>query len=284
MIQKKAVVPSDLKNISQALLYATSSSYRKDWKSILHSHSFCEIFYITKGAGALHLNDSVHSLKKDDLVIINPRVLHTETSSPDMSLSYIVLGIENLKFSEGSDSLPAYICNCSAPENRSVLALFSAVLSEKHSCISGEPEILNHILSALFVKISCMTEISSSPYIQQNIPRECVFLKEYIDNNFNQSITLDTLAELVHQNKYYICHSFSEAYGTGPIKYLFEKRLLTAKQLLATTDFSVSHIAEMSGFSSAVYFSQIFKQHTGLSPKKFRSVGKISKNVSITLS
>ena len=81
---------------SEQLLYISSSMYEKDWKSMFHSHSFAEIFYIMDGIGSLQVDEQKYPLKTDDILIINPNVKHTETSSADHKLSYIVLGIDNM--------------------------------------------------------------------------------------------------------------------------------------------------------------------------------------------
>ena len=46
------------------------------------------------GIGSLQVDEQKYPLKTDDILIINPNVKHTETSSADHKLSYIVLGLE----------------------------------------------------------------------------------------------------------------------------------------------------------------------------------------------
>ncbi|WP_330654203.1 cupin domain-containing protein [Caproiciproducens sp. MSJ-32] len=79
------------------LLYISKSKFENDWHSTAHFHPFTEIFFITDGKGAFHLDDTVVNVDKWDLIIINPNCLHTEKSSlSDTPLEYIVLGIDNL--------------------------------------------------------------------------------------------------------------------------------------------------------------------------------------------
>ena len=42
-------------------------------------------------------------------------------------------------------------------------------------------------------------------------------IKRYLDNNYREDISLDTLAEVAHINKYYLAHTFQKAYGISPI-------------------------------------------------------------------
>src|SRR5690625_6579816 len=63
------------------LLYITHSEYDKGWHSTSHSHHFTELFYIVKGKGAFILQNHDIPVKKNDLVIINPNIEHTEKSN-----------------------------------------------------------------------------------------------------------------------------------------------------------------------------------------------------------
>ena len=100
--------------------------------------------------------------------------------------------------------------------------------------------------------------------------KECARVKEYLDANYADHITLDTLTELTHMNKYYMAHSFAKYTGLSPIQYLNRRRLEAACQLLRDTDLSISDIAGSTGFSSQSYFTQAFRKAHGVTPMKYR--------------
>lgn len=81
------------------LLYVTTSKYEGDWQSILHSHPFSELFYVVDGCGTFVAEGTEFPVGKNDMVIINPHVQHTEKSLHTTPLDYIVLGIDGLSFS-----------------------------------------------------------------------------------------------------------------------------------------------------------------------------------------
>ena len=64
--------------------------------------------------------------------------------------------------------------------------------------------------------------------------------------------------------------AFKRSVGKTPIEYLNYVRLQNGKELLKNTDNSVGEIAELCGFSNVYYFSNIFKNHIGISPNMFR--------------
>lgn len=256
----------------EKLLYVSCASYGDDWISLFHSHSFSELLYVTHGEGTFCCNDERIPLKPNSLMIINPNIRHTETSSTSNPLTYIVLGIDNLQFEapKGSPSNNFYVFNMQR-EQHLLLPLLHSMLDEvKHRNQSYE-QICQHFLSSLLLRITRITGAAFILFTHERSNWECAFVKQYLDANYHKDISLTLLAELTHLNKYYLSHIFSEAYGISPINYLLERRIMNSKNLLRGSDYSVTEIAQMTGFSSSNYFSQYFKKQTGMTPSKYKS-------------
>ena len=100
--------------------------------------------------------------------------------------------------------------------------------------------------------------------------RQCAAVRRYIDLHFKESLTLEQLADEAHMNKFYLSHAFKREYGVSPINYMISRRLEESKYLLAETDLSMSQIAQLLGFSSLSYFSQVFRKTQGISPMEYR--------------
>ena len=80
------------------LVNASSSRYEEDWPSIPHTHAFTELFYVSRGSGEFLIENQRFSIARDDLVIINPHILHTETSQSAAPLSYYTVGVDGISF------------------------------------------------------------------------------------------------------------------------------------------------------------------------------------------
>ena len=104
--------------------------------------------------------------------------------------------------------------------------------------------------------------------------QQCATVKRYIDLHFKEALTLEQLAENAHMNKYYLSHTFKREYGTSPINYMINKRIEESKYLLAETDLSMSQIAQLLGFSSLSYFSQVFRRTQAITPMEYRQSQK----------
>ena len=260
----------------ERLLYISSSSYGKDWISLLHTHSFAELFYVVEGSGYFCTESHQFPICKDTLIIINLNVKHTEKSSTDKPLVYIALGIENLRFQFFSDTLDCHIYDFQNHRS-SILPLLQTMLDEVKHKKSSYEQICQHYFMIFLLRTQRITGDSFSLAAPKDIPAECEFVKEYIDTHYQDSLTLDSLAELSHLNKFYLSHMFSKAYETSPINYLLERRILNSKELLKNSDYSITQIAHMTGFSSSNYFSQSFKKYAGVTPNLYRKKHRIGK-------
>lgn len=255
----------------QQLRYVSSSSFGKDWSSVLHSHECTELFYVTEGEGLFCTDEESRSIKKDQMVLVNPKVRHTERSSVEKQMNYIVLGIDNLQFHFGKEKefLPFQVFQL-ASHREEILPLLHTILAELEQRKHFHEEICQYYLCILLLQVQRITGQDFTASAPNPIPYECEKAKSYIKNHFRESITLDSLAEVTHWDKFYFSHQFSGAYGISPINYLLKLRVEHSKHLLETTDYSVTQIAEASGFSSQNYFSQTFKKSTGMSPREYR--------------
>ena len=95
-------------------------------------------------------------------------------------------------------------------------------------------------------------------------------VKEIIDKNLKGGLTLEMVAEQVHLSPCYLSFVFSSGGHITFKEYLIRQRIEKAKQLLIEPDYKVYEIANLIGYSDARYFSDIFKKHTGMTPKQYR--------------
>ena len=87
---------------SANLLNVASSRYGGDWTSVPHTHNHTELFFIVSGQGQFLIQNQVFPVDVNNLVIINPNVLHTEASLNAQPLEYIVLGIGGIELDKDS--------------------------------------------------------------------------------------------------------------------------------------------------------------------------------------
>ncbi|OCT15047.1 hypothetical protein A8709_13090 [Paenibacillus pectinilyticus] len=94
--------------------------------------------------------------------------------------------------------------------------------------------------------------------------------KQYINNNFQRSITLKEVAAHVFVTPSHLSMLFRVS-GESYIQYLTKQRMNKAVELLKDAKYKVYEIVEMTGYSDQTYFTEIFKKYTGKTPLEYRS-------------
>jgi len=95
--------------------------------------------------------------------------------------------------------------------------------------------------------------------------------KRYIQDRFQEKISLDEAARAVNASTRHFCKIFKEATGLTFTDYLARIRVEKAKNLLQNPYLRVSEIAFETGFDSISQFNRSFKRITGVAPTQFRS-------------
>ena len=255
------------------LRYISISKYEGDWHSLPHTHQFTELFYVLHGEGVFYIENEKVPVKTDDLIIINPNVEHTEKTFPNNPMEYIVFGVEGLAFSFTEQDQAygrGYSFYSYGSDKNQFINFAQLMMHEFQDKKPGFEKVCHGLLEVLLVYISRKQKLSVISESSFQLSKECAIAKRYIDTNYAQDITLDSLAEITHINKFYLAHSFTECIGQSPISYLTERRLAACKELLSSSNLSVTQIATSAGFSSQSYFSQIFNKKVGMSPRQYR--------------
>lgn len=253
------------------LLYVSTSKYEGDWQSLPHTHYFTELFYVPRGKGNFLVEEYTATVREHDLIIVNPHVEHTEMSLDSQPLEYIVFGVEGLTLDFGSsDASKGYGLFNDSADKKLFQSFSQIILREITEKQASYEQVCKDILDMMLIYLTRYYKLSLVPASSSRMTRECAIAKRYLDTNYAQNITLDSLAEATHINKYYLAHTFTNFLGMSPINYLIQKRLQVATGLLTSTNHSIADIASSSGFVSQSYFSQIFKKFTGVTPLQYR--------------
>lgn len=255
------------------------SLYKSAHPRILHRHdSFLEILYVRSGSGVYIIENKRYNIAKGDLVINNAGVLHDEDASMNKNLNMYCVSATNLHVND----LPF---NCLITDG--VSPVFSAgeysnIVEKLMSTIyillvtkqKGFIEASTHIMTALVYLLLRLIERNKNKTIN-SIPMTnkdfiALKVKNYIDSNFDEKITLKSISESICVSQSYLSHAFKDIAGYSPIQYAIRRRLGEAQSLLSMTDLPISEIALRLGFDNQSHFHSLFKKHIGMTPGQYR--------------
>ena len=114
------------------------------------------------------------------------------------------------------------------------------------------------------------TMVSAGPARGGLPPRVLRRIREYIDGNIDQRISVELLAGLANLSVCYFVRAFKQSTGITPHDYLIRQRVERTKQLLSGSNMPLSEIALAVGFADQSHFSRRFRQHVGMSPRDYR--------------
>lgn len=93
---------------------------------------------------------------------------------------------------------------------------------------------------------------------------------DYVYHHLYEPIHVKDLSAAVGLNASYLCTLFKKETGRTVSEYVLAKRLEAAENMLKYSDYTYAQISAYLAFSSQSYFSRVFRECTGFTPKAYR--------------
>ncbi len=126
------------------------------------------------------------------------------------------------------------------------------------------------IQSAANIMSMCACYLYTNKIIKNRTDILAYQLKDYIDTHLNGDLSVKTLCSIFYVSKSKLYYIAKMSLEMGVSDYIRIKRLELAKKLLLETNSPLFQIAEETGIKDANYFSRIFRQSFGVTPKEYR--------------
>ena len=154
--------------------------------------------------------------------------------------------------------------------SHSVIFYFERLLKEK---IHNNEELNTGNLSDLLTLLSDIYGKTTKQV--KKVPMQALSIREYIRMHYREQISLDSLSDVFHINKFQICRKFKEAFSISVLQYQFELRLVTASELLKNTDMTINEISCYLGFDESSSMIRLFKKKYCCTPGSFRKSSQL---------
>ena len=237
-----------------------SPMYNVDFSYPAHLHGCLEVSFCVSGTVEVTLEGICHILRAGQGILIPPNRVHSYHTA-DTSEYHTIL------FS------------------RDLLPDFSAMFSHKKPlrCTfwMGEP-LKQHLLAfyrsdrTLFGGKSLLyrmaeTFLQDNGFTEDDAADEDMTMKilSYMQDNLSEELSLQTVAEHLGYNYYYISKRIRQIFSMPFTALLSQYRVAKAKMLLDSGNYTVSQAALASGFGSIRTFNRIFHNLTGLTPSQY---------------
>ena len=267
---KKQLLNHQLSHLRVQLIFAKMSVCGPDWMKHRFTPSYNKLYLIHEGEGWLQIGQEQLRPVPGELVFIPGGI--------EQSYSVANGTPYTMQWCHFRSNLPFarlfQLFNIAkvvrAGEHRELQQWFYQL--EAHRSDEGPATSLK-IQSALLAIISYFIDHAITDRDQNSPDDSIVQLTQtirFIDLNLRKELTIEELSQNAHFHPNYFIRIFKRHFGMPPMRYIHERRLEKAKQLLGSTDLTVGEVADRSGFKDLSYFSAAFKKSAGMSPSEFR--------------
>lgn len=255
-----------------------------------HMHSSVEVILPHQGVCTCTINGKEYEVRATEVMFIPPHTPHTLSMAEGSIRNLILFDLESLAALRGFSMI--------APMAQGVIHLTqeSAICSEVRALFFemmdryyAQPALLNLICYSYLLRIYVMLgqaylaqrgeEQTDTPKREDNSWSSINRVVEYINVNYAEPITLDSIAAVAGFSKYYFSRMFTKYTGTSFSQYLLRKRIAVAAHLLCSTHLPIVQVSMQSGFSSLSTFNRTFKDVHGCTPTEYRAIYEKSESV-----
>lgn len=231
-----------------------------------HLHQYIELLYVYSGAQHIKIDNKDYCVNKGELAVIFPNIVHSYFKAGEEKADELLimcaprlLGSLFPDFKNQKPNNPIV-----SAENIDEETLFALTHLKPENNFQVKFGYICIILSNLINSMILNVDI--------RIPQDLTYkITEYIENNFTENITRESLAKLFNVNIYYISRIFTNNFKMNLRSYLGLIRCEFAALLIRTTNRTLTDIALDSGFDSIRTFNRVFKDIYGISPSQFKN-------------
>lgn len=242
-----------------------------------HKHLRIEINYVKKGNCVLHLDNESVSFREGEMMIISSEINHTFEAGSEgttlMQLEFLPEVFSKFNLNIGADMNGLAPVTIFSEENRLIKIVNNVRIMRAVQRIVNELKLKSQHYQYLVVMYYAELLILINRYMDESYLPICTndSLKKaisYIRLSYQTEITITDVADHIGISERYLRKLFAQHLNLSPLDYLNQIRINKAIELLRNTEMSVKEICFVCGFKSPQYFSRIFKQQTGVSPRE----------------
>jgi AraC family transcriptional regulator len=164
--------------------------------------------------------------------------------------------------------LPPQVC-FEDPMLRMMLSRFQLILHDPSLDMPGYAESLG-ILACFEINRIASKQRPAIRHQGGLTARQMRLVVDYIENHLTEQPSVAELAALLDLTRFHFMRAFKQTIGVPPHRFVIQRRIERAKDLLTDSEIPIKDVATRSGFSSITQLSRAFRQAHGTTPSAFR--------------
>ena len=121
-----------------------------------------------------------------------------------------------------------------------------------------------NLLNYIILEIKDILELESNN-------KHIIDLIKYIDEHISEPLTLSKISSHMKLSREYTSYIFKKETGKTVTEYINERKLFIAKKMILETNYPLTYISERVGYENYSYFSRLFKNKFGVSPRMLKA-------------
>lgn len=268
--------------LTNSSIRLTQSFAKKDTTFDWHFHDEFELLWVQEKDKTYFVGDQEYRLLPNDIVFVNERVPH-KTETPEGGVCFLLQfnatvtgdhnNIQSLMRFVNRANKEVCVFQAGTEIHALLLPHVQALLRENAEKRKSYASFIKASVYAILA-ILYRYEIVNDPenfFVMEKTQRLFPVL-DYVNEHYAERITIADMSKLLNLDRSYFCRFFKSAVNVSFIEYLYFVRLLTAEKLLVSTDKTISEIAYETGFTSASYFTKIFRERKGCTPNLYKKI------------
>ena len=259
--------------------------YRDGYPSevAMHHHDFYEMYLFLSGNVDYIIESRRYRVMRGDILLISPNELHQPLFTGEHpEYERIVLWIDKAYLKQytifGADlSLcfdraareHANLVQTEPGEWRLLLTLLQQCIAEGESSAFGSAMAADTLMIQSLVMLNRMAQRGGrQAELRDRSDTVVGNVLAFINEHYSEDLSLDLLANKFFISKYHLSREFNRLVGTSVYRYIIQKRLVVAKQLLGEGVPS-SEVYQHCGFGDYSNFYRAFRAEYQISPKEY---------------
>ena len=230
-----------------------------------HTHKHASFSFVLKGNYAESINRRTHLRQASTLIFHPPEESHAVEFENDVRILSVEFSFERL----------------------SKIRQHCVIFDASASCRSEKTNWLGNKIYREFCRMDAFSMLSLEGLIlellaeasrckiganEKNLPRWLVQTKDFLHENYTESVTLEEIAKIADVHPVHLSRVFREKFDCTIGEYVRRLRVEYASKQITSTENSLSEIAHAAGFADQSHLNKIFKTVFGLTPAEYRKL------------